>query len=626
VTWQHFRAILWLRWRLLLNQNKKSGIVSTVIVALVYGLVSLAGAVFFVLAFLAGQFVLSQAPPLTLMVLWDFLAAGFLITWVAGLLTDLQRMEGLALEKLLHLPVSLTGAFVMNYLTSLFGLRMMFFLPPLLGLSLGLIAGKGAAMIVLLPLLLAFLLMITAITYQFQGWLASLMVNKRRRRLVIVIVTLTFILLGQLPNLLNIFGHEAQSFRGPAQIDGKTAKHLPNSDSQQAPKVQVENQQIHIHGDFQPFSRDPDFVKQIGPTVEIINVVFPPGWLALGAFGLAEGNIWPALFGTLGMTLLGSISLWRSYKTTMRLYTGRFTSLKRPAIAIQPMANTGSAILASPSATTSSSTSILDDKPTLLEKEVPGVPEQASAIALASFRSFLRAPEALLNLLTPVIMTLLFGGAILRNRANIEHTFGPLVAFGAMAMVLLGNQAVMCNQFGFDRTGFRVYVLSPVRRRDILLGKNLAGAPLMLGLGTVMAIILQLLIPMRLDHLLAVLPQYISMYLVFCLLANCASILAPAAVAAGAFRRSNFRGLAILCHLAFIPLFPLVQAPMLLPYGIEKILEDLTGLRGIPICLLLSVLLLVGVVYLYRWLLDFEGHWLQSREKKILEIVAAKAE
>ncbi len=54
-------------------------------------------------------------------------------------------------------------------------------------------------------MLAAFLLMVTALTYQFQGWLASLMSNPRRRRTVIVATTLVFVLIFQLPNLLNFF-------------------------------------------------------------------------------------------------------------------------------------------------------------------------------------------------------------------------------------------------------------------------------------------------------------------------------------------------------------------------------------------------------------------------------------
>ena len=47
---------------------------------------------------------------------------------------------------------------------------------------------KGILLLPVLPALAAFLLMVTALTYQFQGWLASLMSNPRRRRTVIVVI------------------------------------------------------------------------------------------------------------------------------------------------------------------------------------------------------------------------------------------------------------------------------------------------------------------------------------------------------------------------------------------------------------------------------------------------------
>ena len=56
----------------------------------------------------------------------------------------------------------------------------------------------------MLPLSAAFLLMVTALTYQFQGWLASLMSNPRRRRTVVVAATAVFVLIFQLPNLLQL--------------------------------------------------------------------------------------------------------------------------------------------------------------------------------------------------------------------------------------------------------------------------------------------------------------------------------------------------------------------------------------------------------------------------------------
>ena len=57
-------------------------------------------------------------------------------------------------------------------------------------------------MLPVLLLLAAFLLMVTALTYQFQGWLAALMSNPRRRRTVIMVMTVIFVLIAQAPQLI----------------------------------------------------------------------------------------------------------------------------------------------------------------------------------------------------------------------------------------------------------------------------------------------------------------------------------------------------------------------------------------------------------------------------------------
>ncbi len=98
---------------------------------------------------------------------------------------------------------------------------------------------------------------------------------------------------------------------------------------------------------------------------------------------------------------------------------------------------------------------------------------------------------------------------------------------------------IMANQFGFDRDGFRVFVLCSASRRDILLGKNLAFAPLALGMAAVLLIVVQVVSPLRIDHVLAMFPQFVSMFLLFCLLTNLISIYAPMHVAAGSMKPSN---------------------------------------------------------------------------------------
>jgi hypothetical protein len=193
-------------------------------------------------------------------------------------------------------------------------------------------------------------------------------------------------------------------------------------------------------------------------------------------------------------------------------------------------------------------------------------------------------------------------------------------------MVLFGMGQLAGNQFGFDRGGFRAFVLCPAPRRDVLLGKNLALAPLALGLGLVLTLLLQVISPQRVDHFLATLPLSVTMYLLYCMVANCLSILAPMPVSAGSLKPTNYKGVTLLLHLVFFFLFPLALLPALLPLGVETVLEELGWARGAPVCLALSLVELAAVVALYRVVLSWQGEWLLAREQKVLEVVTSKAE
>src|SRR5262249_37900731 len=116
---QHFRAFLWLRWRLRVNQLRRGGIGNIVILALLATAGVLLALGLFALALLIGIAELPNAAPPILMYVWDGLLLAFLFCWLVGIMTDLQRSESLSLNKFLHLPVSLSGAFLINYVSSL---------------------------------------------------------------------------------------------------------------------------------------------------------------------------------------------------------------------------------------------------------------------------------------------------------------------------------------------------------------------------------------------------------------------------------------------------------------------------------------------------------------------------
>ncbi len=203
MNWQHFTAFVWLRWRLLANQWRRGGAFNAVLMTIMAVGALVVSVPLCIGCFVLGLYAIPKAAPVHLLYVGDGLIVSFLFCWAIGLLTELQRTESLSLSKFLHLPVSVNGAFLINYLSSLMRLSLIAFVPMMFGFSLALIFSKGLSQWLVLPSLAAFLLMVTAPTYQFQGWLASLMSNPRRRRTVIVASTMIFLVITQLPNLIN---------------------------------------------------------------------------------------------------------------------------------------------------------------------------------------------------------------------------------------------------------------------------------------------------------------------------------------------------------------------------------------------------------------------------------------
>lgn len=613
---QHLRAFFWLQWRLRVNQMKRGGVANAIIAGIFVALGLIASVVLFVVFLLIGLLALSDASPVVVMLIWDGIAGGFLFFWTIGLMADLQRSEALALTKFLHLPVSLSGVFVLNYVSSLLSINLILFAPMMLGLSIGLICSRGPGMLVLLPLAASFLVMVTALTYQFQGWLASLMANKRRRRTVIVIVTAVFILIAQLPNLINIM----QPWKS-TEPDKNAARFTQESEALHRALVekkidgkQFQEQHAQLQRDHKTRidERRQEQWATVDATARLINLIVPAGWLPLGAAGAAEGGVLTALLCIVGMASIGAGSLWRAYRTTVRMYVGGFT--------------TGTALPPSAPAPTAVAGPAVPGDAGMLERNIPWLSEQAAAVALGGFRSLTRAPEVKMMLLTPVILAVIFGASFLRQSMDPPVLARPLIAFGAVAMILLTMAQLVGNQFGFDRGGFRIYVLGPAPRRDILLGKNVAIAPIALTLGAVSLAFVQIAYPMRLDHFLASFVTMISMYLLFCLLANCLSIMAPMPVAAGSMRPSHSKMVPVLLHMLLVLVFPVALAPTLAPLGVEALLDALDVVSGWPICLGLALLECGGLLFFFRWLIGWQGVWLQAREQRIMEIVTTKAE
>ena len=117
-----------------------------------------------------------------------------------------------------------------------------------------------------------------------------------------------------------------------------------------------------------------------------------------------------------------------------------------------------------------------------------------------------------------------------------------------------------------------------------------------------------------------------SAYLLFCLLANALSILAPVPMAAGSIQPARVKLVPVLLQMAFLMVLPLAMAPVLVPIGVEVLLAERVGLRGWPVSLVLSLFVLAGTVFVYRAGLTWEGHWLAAEEQTVLEVVTSAGE
>lgn len=611
---EHFKAFLWLRWRIRINQLKKGGIGNAIVLGLLLVSLVVSAIGTFVSGLIVGGTVLGQVKSDVLMYVWDGVVVGFMFFWMIGLITELQRAESLSLDKFLHFPVSLRSAFLINYFSSLGGLSMLIFVPMIIGLSIGLTFSRGFWMILTLPAALSFLFAVSAITYQFQGWLASMMSNPRRRRTIIALFTFSFVLVAQLPNLINVirpFGKLDEKFekdvaerRNELTTNWQTGKTSPEE------FVKL-NKEFEETVQKQREERKTEFAQQAVSTAYYINAALPPGWFPLGVKYLAEDTPWVLLGSGVFFSACGLLSLWRAYRTTLKLYTGFFTSGVK--------ATTGANVVKEPEKFDPS-------KVRLVEYRISWLPEPAVGIAFGTFRALTRAPEAKMLLMMPFIFCFIFGGLFFTRSEKIPEYLRPFTVVASIATILFSLQQLIANQFGYDRGGFRTFVLGPVARYQILLGKNLAVFPIVVAFSLFSIVAIEIMMPMRIDHLLVLLLQILPMFFGMCVIANMLSMFAPIPIPAGATKATNVKFLTVLLHMIATMMLPFAFLPGIFPLALEIGLEQLGAIPRIPLALVLQAVVFAASIYVYRWILQWQGALLQAREQKILEVVVSRSE
>jgi len=582
MNWSQFRTIIWLRWRLSRNQWSRGGQLNAVLTLIITFIGLALSFVACIAGLLGGTFVLSKASPKVILIVWDLIFGVFLFMWLAGIVSEIQRSETIDISRLLHLPISLRNVFIINYLASHLTFSIILFLPGMLGLSLGLILGGRGFMVLMFPLVLGVIFMVTAWTYCLRGWLVTLMMNKRRRRAIIAGVTFAFILLSQLPYILGNLTHDRDRHRPKITRPVPTEQQSPDQ-SRNRDKLVIPNSILLAHK------------------------LVPFLWVGNGAMSLATGNVWPALLCAAGGVGIGTLGLRRAYRSTLRFYRGQATgkiSKRKPKA--EKLAGKGR---------------------NLIERQLPGVPEEAAASALAFFRCLMRAPEVKMMMATNFIMLLIFGTMIfVRRSANIGDNFRPFIATGAVVFMFLSLSQLMYNLFGFDRAGFRQLVLLPTPRKQILLGKNLAFLPVAVGVGAIFLLLVKLIMGVSFIVILAAGLQSLAAFLLLSMAGNLLSVLVPYRIAAGSLKptkSSTKTGVLIFLSRMF---FPIIMAPIFFPPAMGLLWSKAGWLPAAPVNLLFSAVILALLAFFYRLSLNPLGELLQRREKQILEVVTKEIE
>ena len=518
-----------------------------------------------VLAFALGVALLPDADPFVLMLVWDGVIAGFLLLWIVGLLMQLQLGgERLSLEKLLHLPISPASAFLLNLVSSQARISLLICFGIMLGLAVASATALGAAHLILVPLVLAFVAFVASVTYQFQSWLARVAADKRRRTTVVAAAGMAFPVLFSLPVLLN---------RLPPEVD------------------------ISLQA-----------VAQVEPWMLLGNTILPPGWLAVGAWGVARGQIWIGALASFGMGGMAALSLRRSYRKTL-------AALAQADRRRRPSAPVPSIVARQEAASSRARTTRLPGLPRLIDRFAGYVPHESRGVAWVAMRVWSRSPQGKMALLSPLMLIILYV-LVVQNMAKGAPQFAVPAMLGFMIM---GAFNLFSNLFGQDGNGFRAVMLGGVGAKQLLLGKNLALLPYVLAVGSVMIVVLQWVHPLPASHVVANVVQLCVLYFVACMLGNSFSIRLPWAMSTSSMRTRNATATAFLATFLILPLLFIAILPLALPLWIEARLAE--GGIEIPVYLFCSVLEAAVVGLIYRRLLASQGRLLAQRMETVLDRV-----
>lgn len=539
---RQYWALFLLKWTLLRRgwaRRKAWGLVLIGLLLFMGALFSLLGAA---VLYGLGAYVSQLEGQTPLLLLLNGVVGIYLFFYAWGMLMDLQRADIIDFRKMLLLPVSLPAIYLINFVVSLAGPLSLFAVPGIAGLLLGLRYGyDGGLLGVGAVLALLLMLVVNSWGYYLRGRLAILMENKRRRRIIFILLPLCFVALGQLPAVVS---------------------HLATLGGERV---------LSAHA-----------LTQATPALLLLNAIIPVFWAAYGLWAyLAGPGLWHTGLSVLGLVLCAALGLRLGYVTTVRHYMGLYDSgVRAPRPGALPQQQPSS-------------------RPTpLTARRLPLLSEETSALTLAFYRSFARHPQVRLLLIMPLCMGMFF--LIMYRTGAYGRAIPQETHWLPMAVLIwpfFNFSFFIFNQFGVDAASFQQLLLFPTPRYKYLLAKNLALAPYALGLALFFVAVGVLLTAAPLRVMLLSLALVAHLYLLFSLVGNYLSLWLPYRFSRDALRQPTGRMRMLLIGLGS----SMLSVILILPASACMLFDRLypaqdsaggayTGLLGATALLLLTML------------------------------------
>lgn len=253
--------------------------------------------------------------------------------------------------------------------------------------------------------------------------------------------------------------------------------------------------------------------------------------------------------------------------------------------------------------------------------KLPLLPADLSAVIEKELHYAMRNAQMRMMALMPLVLIIIrvfnwgrMDRSMSRGPATAHEfmSYGAgLMATGGVLYVFLILAGLSCNTFAFEEGGMRTLILSPIDRRKILLGKNIAMAVMALIFAFILLTLNTIIFrDLTFGSLLFVAFSFIVFWALMSTIGNWLSIRFPKRMVFG--KRMNVSGVA-----------GLLLIPIIVVLGIAPLTATLAGylLRSFLIQYVTLAMLALFCVGIYALALNIHGRTLARREIDILEAV-----